>query len=114
MQAIAGFRSVLGVPMMREGVSIGVIGLARKSVSPFSDKQIELVTTFADQAVIAIENTRLFDEVQARTQRTERITRTADRDFGGAAGHQLVARGAGAGFHRHVGESDQHLRSQVR
>ena len=68
---ISGFRTFLSVPLLRDGIVTGVIALARSEVKPFSDKQIELVTTFADQAVIAIENVRLFEEVQARTRELE-------------------------------------------
>ena len=66
-QKLGSYRSMIATPLLREGNPIGVLGLARCAVRPFTDKQMALLTTFADQAVIAIENARLFDEVRART-----------------------------------------------
>lgn len=67
-QKLGGWRSALGVPLISEGRPIGALALLRRDVRPYTEKQVRLVETFADQAVIAIENARLFDEVQARTK----------------------------------------------
>ena len=102
-----GARTLLTVPMLKDNEFVGAIGTLPQEVRPFTEKQIELVTDFAAQAVIAIENTRLLSELRA-------IAGAADGDGGRAARHQLVARRFGAGVRRHAGKCHPDLRSQIR
>ncbi len=87
-QNLFGFRSIFGVPMLRQGEPIGVVVMWRKEVRPFSDRDIRLVATFADQAVIAIENVRLFREIQEKSQQLE-IANKHKSDFLANMSHEL-------------------------
>jgi signal transduction histidine kinase len=87
-ERLGGFRTIVAVPMLREGTPIGVLALTRVTMRPFTEKQIELASTFADQAAIAIENVRLFDEIQDKNQQLQMASENKSQ-FVSSMSHEL-------------------------
>jgi two-component system NtrC family sensor kinase len=87
-ERLGGFRTIVAVPMLREGTAIGVLALTRAAMRPFTEKQIELASTFADQAAIAIENVRLFEEIQDKNRQLQRASENKSQ-FVSSMSHEL-------------------------
>ena len=113
-KAVETYRSFLAVPVLRGNDLLGVISLYHPEVKPFTDRQVAVVETFAHQAAIAIENTRLFEAEQQRSKRADRIAGATDRDRGSAARHFKLAGRSAASFRGDAGECSSHLRCELR
>ena len=113
VQRLGGFRTHLGLPLLRESHAIGILIVSRTTVQPFDSKHIELLTTFADQSVIAIENTRLFE---AEQQRSRELAESLEQQTATSEVLQVISSSPGdlePVFASHAGECRPHLRRQV-